>query len=328
MSAGKRAAGAALVAFLVVAAGGAYWWQRRTTSRGEQEPAGAAAEQPPAALPDVSLQVNAADSVNIRPGFPLLLRVRLANPRAINAALRQRLDDREASAVREQMSRGAIARENAEKRLAALTGKPRPGALALPAGAEWERLVSFRLAERDGKQQPFETSLIPSVQPQPRALNAEQTVELEYGVAPEETAPLTPGEYRLVAVLDAPAPEAWQGRVESLPVKVVVAEASSSHLDPTEEERLHLGAARYYHAVRNLTKALEHVQKALAARPHSVPANIVFGELKEDSGDLAGALEAYQGALKEYEGQHPKALEPHQYLTMKTSALLHKLAEK
>lgn len=327
MRKGKLAVVLAIAALLALASGGAYWWRQRAGRLAQAEP-GAQIEQPPAALPSVALQVNAADQAKIQPGFPLLLRVRLANPRAINAAVLRRLDDEQANTIREQMSRGTIPKEKAEKMLAALTGEPRVGALTLPEGMDWGQLMSFRVVAPGGEEQPaWKTSALAPEQPLARALDAEQEVELNYGVAPEGTASLAPGEYRLIAVLDSPRTGPWQQRMVSLPVTVLVVEGSS-HLDIAEEERLQLGAARYSQAVHNPAKAMEHVQKALAAQPHSVVANMVLGELKEDAGDLVGALEAYQHAMEEYNRQRPKAQESHQYLTMKTGQLMHKLAQK
>jgi tetratricopeptide (TPR) repeat protein len=281
----------------------------------------------PVALPSIAFQANASDRVAIRPGMPLLLQVRLANPRAMNAALEKKIARERAEEIKEHMGRGVVSKETGEKMLAALTS-PEIGALTLPAGSNWEQLVSVRVISADGKENlAWKAALLPAVRPQPRVLDAEQQVELDYGIAAEQTAALAPGEYRLSAVLAPSAAGGWSDSAMSRPVALIVLNGSA-RMEASEEERVHVGAARYYRAVGDTAKARDAVRKALAVHAHSIDANILLAEMLEEAGDLPAALATFQRAIEDYERQHPNSQEPHPYLTMRVGALLHKLAEK
>jgi tetratricopeptide (TPR) repeat protein len=283
-------------------------------------------------LPNVSLQVNGEDELLIHQGTPLIFSVRLANQQAMNAAAYNEANQTLIEEIRADVSSGKISKEEAEAEIAQLSKKAEIKVVQLGSDhIGWEQFVRFGLRLPDGREQPLSWPLRLVAPPQAKSvtLDAENTYQLDYGLEPAAAAKVLVGEYRVVVVLEVAAEaklpaDRWRGRVESDPVAFKVME-KPARLSPVDEEKMHLDFARYFSTTGELPRSLEHAQKVLAINPQSIPAHILAGDVKEGQGDLRGALEAYQSAVREYYRQHPKPYEAPRYLIYKTTSLMEKL---
>jgi len=329
---------ASLVLLLVVA--GVLFWVRPEwrfwAQEGGQPPGDeptmleAAREIPP--LPAISLQIDTENGMKVYTGTPLIFSVRLANPRAMNAAAENASNQAAAKAIEAAVATGKIPKEKADRRLAHFRQEARIRAVQLgDESAGWEQFVRFTQRLPDGKQQPLAWPLKLAAPPEAKTLtlDAKNTAQLDYLLEPAATSQIATGDYQILAVLEVPADakvasDRWRGRVESGRVKLSIMQ-KPARMAPEEEEKTNLQFARYYQAAKDWTHALESAQKALAANPKSIPALILVGEVKETRGDLRGALEAFQTAEAEFYRQYPKSYEAPLYLIHKSAELLAKL---
>ena len=285
--------------------------------------------------PDVSLQVNGRKELVVFQGVPLIFSIRLANQQAMNADLQNETKQAYIEALQTALARGELPKEKVESQIVRLRQKEEIRVVRL--GDErtgWEQFVHLGVKLPDGSTQSLPWPLKPVAPPQLKAvtLDADTTLQLDYAVEPAAAVQVSVGEYRLVAVLDVPAEaslpaDRWRGRVESEPVKLSVV-AKPASLALPDEEKMNLGLARYFVAVGEPSRALEHAQKILASNPRSIPAHTLVGGAKEAQGDLRGALAAYQNAKREFYQQYPKSHEPPLYLNHKISILIEKLEGK
>lgn len=278
--------------------------------------------------PSISLQINSQHELTVFSGTPLIFRVRLGNRFAQNAALRNEAAKHHAAEIQAAISRGEISQEHGNQLLASL---PQPSDIpTLTVGDDarsWESSVQFFLRTPDGQQQPLPWSLSPAPAPAMKSLTLDQRSvgQLEYLLPPAPAAGLVPGTYEVCAALDVPGGEdlsadRWHGRILSEPVTLTVA-PKPDQFTKTEAEEWNLQFVRYFQKTRDTNQALQWDQRVLSDNPTSIPALVMLGELKEDRGDLKGALEAYQSALSQVDNQYPHSYEPPQYLIRKISQL-------
>ena len=328
-----------VVVALVVAALGVALLLRRVGSR-EKSPVGGTLavargepELPP--WPDISLQIDRAHEITVYQGTPLLISVRLANQRAMNAAGENQARQARAEGLKAAVARGAIPKEKAEAVLAYLSQRVPVRAVQLGDDtAGWDTFVRFAQLTPDGKQQSLGwplKALGPAASKTLR-LDGETTAQLDFALDPTTAAAITPGEYQIVAVLEVPAEaklaaERWRGRTESDPVKLSVKE-KPAQFTKADEENFNLSLARYNDATGDSRGALQYAEKALAVNPKSIPASILVGEVREGMGDLKGALEGYKNAEHEFYQQYPNSYEAPLYLIDKTISVTEKLGEK
>jgi tetratricopeptide (TPR) repeat protein len=293
-------------------------------------PARAGPETPP--QPDISLQIDRKSELTVYQATPLIITVRIANHRAINAAVQTRTNQIHAEALRAAVASGKILKEKADPLLASFQQPEQIESIQLGDGATaWDTFVRFAQLLPDGKQQPLGWALRAMNRPEATrlTLDADTVAQLDYALDSSAAAVVAPGEYQIVALVEVPAEgkipsDRWQGRVESEPVRLRIAERAT-HWQNSEQEKLNLDLAYYDYATGDWRSALEHAQKAIAANPHSVHAAIVVGQAKEKQGDLKGALAAYQMAESKFYAQYPKSEEPPLYLIYKTTSLMQKL---
>lgn len=284
------------------------------------------------ALPDISMQINRTHEMTIYQGIPLIFSITLANQRAMNSALKNVANENHIKELQAAVSRVEINREKAEKIISSLRQKEEIRVIRL--GDEqtgWEQFVRFEIRLPDGKQQPLAWPLKLVAQPKEETvtLDDKNTFQLDYAFEPAGAAQVQKGEYQIVAVLEVPAEtklpsDRWRGRVESEPVKLKINE-KPARLSKEEEERFNLDLARYFMTAGDVKNALDHAQKAMTVNPKSIPALIETGDAKEASGDLEGALSAYQKAMQEFYQQYPDSYEAPEYLIYKTTSLMEKL---
>jgi len=316
---------AAVVGLLIAVA--LFWWRERASGGDNKrqtrlpenrvEP-----ESPP--QPGVSLQIDAEHEVKTYAGTPLIFSVRFANTEAMNAAAENSANAYAIQVIRAAAAAGKIPQERADAKISVLNQQRQVRPLRLgDAVLSWEKFVHFAQRLPDGKVQPLAWPLKIASLPQTPTLtlDATATAQLDYLLDPAAAAQINPGEYEIVAAVDVPpgpnvAGDHWSGRVEAEPVKLSVA-PRTSRLAPQEEENNDLQVAQYYQAAQDWARALEAAQRALAANPRSIPAQILVAEIEEAQGDRPTALQAYQAALAEFDRQYPDSYEAPRYLIRK-----------
>jgi len=284
------------------------------------------------AIPDAFLQINGRREAIVFQGAPLILSVRLANQRAMNADLQNKANEAHQKEVQTTSARGNVPKEKTELALASFA-KP----LKIPSvtlGGEqtgWEQYLHFVLQEdaRNSKALSWPLKLI-TVPPQKTlVLDQKNTAQLDYALAPESAAGLGLGQYYIVAVVEVPgdsnlAADRWRGRVESGPVELTIKERPA-RMSREEEENASLNLAHFYLATGEFKHALEDARKVVALNPNSIPGYILVGRAQEKLGDPRAALAAMDKALHEFYRQHPHPDEPPAYLIRKSMELRKKL---
>lgn len=273
------------------------------------------ADAPP--IPYVSLQINGSDELDTFAGVPLLLTVRLSNPRAMNAAAENFAREQLIQETERGIAEGTWTAEQAQAGLARLRRKKEIRPLQWgDASRGWNEYVHFTAITNEGKTSPLAWPITPLAPPAAGglSLDARKTAELKYAIAPASSSGISPGEYQLVALLvvpeaENPPAEHWRGQVISAPVKLKISPMPPSP-DAAQAEQINLDFARFYMAGGDLRKALDHAQRSLTANPGSLAALSLSGEIKESQGDDAGALADYQSALGAFRLQYPRAYEP------------------
>lgn len=273
------------------------------------------ADAPP--IPYVSLQINGRDELDAFAGAPLLLTVRLSNPRAMNAAAENFAREQLIQETERGIAEGNWTAEQAQAGLAKMRRKKEIRPLQWgDASRGWNEYVQLATIASDGKTSPLAWPTTPLAPPAAGglSLDARKTAELKYAIAPDASFGIAPGEYQLVALLVVPEAgnppaEHWRGQAISAPVKLKISPMPPSP-DAAQEEQINLDFARFYTAGGDLNKALDHAQRSLTANPGSLAALSLSGEIKEALGDDAGALADYQSALGAFRRQYPRAYEP------------------
>jgi hypothetical protein len=275
--------------------------------------------------PSISLQINSQHELMVFAGTPLIFRVRLGNRFAQNAALRNEAAKHHTAEIQAAVSSGEINQERANQLLASIPQSAAIPTLIVGDGTRsWESSVQFFLRTADGQQRPLPWSLSPASVPGAKSLTLDQRAvgQLEFLLPPDSAAALTPGTYEILAALDISnsSPDRWHGRVVSEPVTLTIT-AKPAQFTKAEEEQWDLEFVRYFRKAKDTNQAMQWVQHVLSENPASLPGLVLLGELKEEQGDLKGALDAYQWALAQVDIQYPNSYEPPQYLTLKISVL-------
>ena len=273
------------------------------------------ADLPP--VPYVSIQINSSGELETFAGVPLLLTVRLSNPRAMNAAAENSAREQLIREIESAVAEGRLTAEQAQAGLAKSRRKKEIRPLQWgDASRGWNEYVQLATIASDGKTSPLAWPAAPLAPPAAAGISLDdrKTAELKYAIDPAASSGIAPGGYQLAALLvvpdtGAPAAERWRGQAISAPIKLKISPMPSSP-DAAQAERINLDFARFYMASGDLTKALDHAQKSLAANSESLAALSLSGEIKETQGDDAGAMAAYQSALGAFRRQHPTAYEP------------------
>lgn len=308
---------------MLLALGAGYLWlsQRYPTSPAAGAPASTTGEAVPeeyvyVAEPHISLRINGKHDPVIYPGTPLLLSVRVANQRAMNAALLNHAHEVRHAALLEKLSQGKAGKEDVDGVPASLQKEiPIKDVELGREGLPWMNSVHFNQRTADGQEipLPWELEKIGPATDQKLVLDASKTAELDFALGPTTTANLAAGEYVVVAVLEVKADvqlpsTQWRGRVETEPVTLKVL-PQAKKLSPPEVVSTELDYVSYFLATHQGAMALIHSHKAVAASPTDINANIAMGDSKAMQNDLPGALEAYETARREFYRQHAEAYE-------------------
>jgi len=277
--------------------------------------------------PSVSLQINALDELDVLQGTPLIFSVRMANPRAANAASTNDAHQRDVDFAGEQVTRGALSAAAAEPVLA--LARRRREVRAVSWGSpdhRWETFLYFDLQPENAPSQRLSWAVTPVAVPQAASvtLDATSTIQIDHALAPAGSAAVAPGEYLIAAVLDIPPDVSlpagqWHGRVVSSTVHLTI--RSAVQPSPADTQATELRMAEFFSTTKDWNRAIEHAQRVIVANPTSIPAHIVIGDAKEAQGDLPGALDAYKRARQFFSAQFPDSDEAPRYLDLKIASL-------
>jgi hypothetical protein len=237
--------------------------------------------------PLLSLAVNGGREVTVPAGWPLLARAGLLHPAAM---------------------------------LAGVT--PPPLVVGAP-GRGWAESVRVVVADERGAAQtwplhPAQTTT------GPLALDATTGGELVWWLTPEETSRLAPGLYTAQAVLETSGAGGWQGRVSSVPVSIRIM-AEPATLSPAEESEKQILLASYEWWRNNPNQALAHLDALLATQPGNIEALAFKGDLRDEAGATAEALQLYDQAIDAFTAQNPPDTDPPVDLLLRRRELRDKL---
>lgn len=277
--------------------------------------------------PSVSLQINALDELEVLQGTPLIFSVRMANPRAANAAAINDARQRDLDSAGAQVKRGELSAAAAEPILALARRRQEVRAVSW-GGPEhrWETFLYFELQPENAPSQRLSWPVTPVAVPPAASvtLDATSTVQIDLALAPAGSAAVAPGEYVIAAVMDIPSDVSlpagqWHGRVVSSTVHLTIKPAAEP--SPADTQATELRMAEFFSTTKDWNRAIEHAQRVIAVNPTSIPAHIVIGDAKEAQGDLPGALDAYRRARQFFSAQYPDAYEAPRYLDLKIARL-------
>jgi len=280
------------------------------------------------AAPYISMRINGTHEPVVAQGTPLLVSLRAANQGAMNAQLINQAHKQRWAALQEKLSSGQVQKEEVNALAPSLQHELPVKTVQL--GSEsggWEQFVRFVQRLPGGKEEPLPWKLDPigASSEKKLVLDAETTVQLDFGLTPEAAAAIAPGDYEIVGILEVPASasvsaEQWKGRSETDPVtlKVLPQQPPPSAADRLRSE---LDAVKYFLVTNQSALALQHAKAALAAGPTDIDAQIALGDSKAAQNDPQGGLAAYQAALQEFQSQSPAPYEPPSLLFEKISKL-------
>jgi tetratricopeptide (TPR) repeat protein len=239
----------------------------------------------------IDLSANDQGEVTLSPGTPITFGVLLENVVAAEAKGQAEARAQAKVALDALVAAGRLTQKDADEQLAGLEVAPPADPIALTAVAE-----RFSWKVEGGGTVPFAPKMLPAG---PKVvLDGEKDLTLTFTLSPEQTAGLSPGEYRVRLRYDgkgAPAGE-WSGIADSDAIVLTVA---PSPAQPTAEQtwERQYAFSQFHLAMGEPAKAAVAADAMLAAKPGSIVGLVQRGRAREALGDLAGALEAFRAAL-------------------------------
>lgn len=282
--------------------------------------------------PHVSMRINGVHNPVVYQGTPLLLSFRAANQRATNAELMNLNRKERWKALQEKFVNGQIQKEELDEFSASPHRELPIKAVELGGnGQGWEQFLHFilLLPNRTLKPLPWKFERIGSGAEEALLLDAEKTIEVNFGLSPESAADILPGDYVLVGILDAtnasnlPAGQ-WHGRAETEPIPLKILAQQTPPSAP-EKARNELEYVRFFLATNRPEEALKHAEAAATISPEDIDAQIALGDSKAKQNDLQGALAGYQLALRTFYNQTSLPYEPPSLLIYKRAMLREQL---
>jgi hypothetical protein len=211
----RKALIAAVVLMVLIIAGEMFWaalrWRGQhnlPTEKHSPPTAAGREERILPALPNISLQINADHELTEFQGTPLILSVRLANQRAINAELANQAERIQANSLEDKVARRELRRDQVAPQLASLRAQHKAGAVLLGnENAGWEEYVHFSQLRPEGKQQalPWRLKLAATPASKTVTLDAANTAQLDYLLSPNDAGQIAPGDYEILAYVEVPA---------------------------------------------------------------------------------------------------------------------------
>ena len=286
-------------------------------------------------LPNLSLQINSAEELEVFQGTPLIFTVRVANQRAANAASTLQAHEAYLSLIQEKVAKGEISAAEAQPMLELARQKPEVKVVRLGTSDQgWETFLHSEVESAGAKPERLHWPMQMVITPQSKslALDAASRAQLDYALSPDAAAQVPAGDYSVIAVLEVSAAPAlpqdlWRGRVASQPVKLKISPIPAKP-SPAEQATMNMHRAEFFSTTKDWGKALASAQKALAADPSLIRAEMIVGEAKEAQGDLSGARDAFVVAKRHFDEQYPDSYEAPQYLIYKIATLDERLGKR
>jgi tetratricopeptide (TPR) repeat protein len=286
-------------------------------------------------LPNLSLQINSAEELEVFQGTPLIFTVRVANQRAANAASTLRAHEAYLSLIQEKVAKGEISAAEAQPMLELARQKPEVKVVRLGTSDQgWETFLHFEVESAGAKPERLNWPMQMVTPPQSRSLtlNASSNWQLDYALTPEAAVKVPAGDYSIIAVLEVSAAPAlpqdlWRGRVASQPVKFKIS-PTPAQPSAAEQASMNMQRAEFFSTLKDWSNALASALAALAADPKLIRAEMIVGEAKEAQGDLSGARDAFLDAKRHFDEQYPDSYEAPQYLIYKIATLDERLGKR
>lgn len=235
------------------------------------------------------------------PGYPLLLRLVIANPAAAQALAR----NAENRAIREVWQRsGKLEKMTPEQVETFHAIHPTlPIAIVRVGTAKIPFPKALRMEFLDASGGDVKTEIRPLRSQEftgdTLELDGTRRCVMRYGIDADAFDRLSPGTYRLRATLavEKGTGDTWQGRAESNVFEIELRK-SETLLDPAQRYHLFLQSARFALHEQDFVKADEHADALLAHDPLSDDAWVVKGDALVARRQYADAREAYDRALE------------------------------
>ncbi len=238
--------------------------------------------------PSLSLSINAPANGQVFRGWPMLIRLELWHPRIGNS-------------------------------------KAAPLILAAKDGP-WSGAVTLQVTGAGGKAETWPIHLATTAG-KSLTLAATRGGELIWWLAPEQTAKIPEGEFRLLATLDttrSSTKDAWKGKTASEPLAIQILPLPAA-MTP-EQQLAGMFLTANYHLIRkDASRALQAIDDVLKRQPANIRGLAFKADLLAAAGKPKEALTHYQQAIDAYRKTHPRAKEPPVFLLDKQKALLDKL---
>jgi len=314
-----------------------FWWRERTREHAAAPESDASQAAPPdraaddyasySPIPHISLQIDGQDAPVMVQGTPLLLSLRVANPRAMNAELINRWRSFRLEALSRRAAAGQITKAQVAAEQPTLTRRLPIKTVELGT-AGWSSVVRFEIRPPEASPEPLPWPLKPvgdRDEQHPLVLDGLKTDELDYGVDPQAAGAIAPGLYQVVGVLeqrtDAANPGRWHGTVETEPVSLTVVAPPASPTAAQKVER-ELYFVRYFVSTNQAEAARKHAEAAVAAKPDDIAAHIALGDalaMQKEKG--REALAQYDEAIDEFYDQPERPYEEPELLLRKRAML-------
>jgi hypothetical protein len=286
-------------------------------------------------LPDLSLQIDSTGKLEVFRGTPLIFTVRVANQRAANAASTLQAHEAYLALIGEKLAKGEISASDAQPMLELARHKPEIKVVRLGTSDQgWETFLHFEVESAGAKPERLNWPLQMVIPPQSKslALDATFNAQLDYALSPDAAAQVPAGDYSVFAVLEVSAAatlpqDRWRGRVVSRPVKLRISSAPAQP-SAAEQANMNMQRAEFFSTIKDWSSALASAAAALAADASLIRAEMIVGEAKEAQGDLSGARDAFLGAKRLFDQQHPNSYEEPQYLVYKIATLDERLGKR
>ncbi|MGA2095254.1 MAG: Ig-like domain-containing protein [Candidatus Acidiferrum sp.] len=231
------------------------------------------------AAPQISLTANGYQTINLYPGWPLIIHTSILN------SLR-------------------------------LTANSTAGPLLLaPTSGAWTSAIQFTATSSSGQVLQWPLQLVGQPETPTLTLSASSYVRAVWQISPTDVSAIPAGSYQLVASIQINNSQGWNGTVQSGPIAITMGPEPTLTSDQQTDKALLL--AEYNYNNGDLTDALNAVQQNLTAQPQDTASMAAIANLIELDGYPQVAFFAASNAVSTYYQLNPTPIEaPFNLLTM------------
>lgn len=297
-------AASCLVLTILVVAG--LWWKGLfVPSQANQAVHGDIRQLPPGL--GLSLSVNHSNATTITIGTPLVFQITIQNRDAARAAGSSVRREKMKKELDGMVHTGEITREEADSMLKRELVPPAAASVKIEIT---EKSLSFTREDAQGTAAlPWRLKLVGPEVKKVVSLDEKQTAYVTVTVAPEDTAYILKGTYRVRVYFENRSDNQWQGRVSSNPVEITVVDEPKT-LPLEEKKEKHLLTVEYYLSLKDFDSAIKAVQQVFSISPKSIDGLVLLGQAQEGKGDFKAALDSYEKAFDEFYQKYPDADHP------------------